>query len=96
MVDESLYIDDLTGVYNRRYLKDQQERAAMEMIANSTPFSVVMVDIDHFKEINDTYGHMKGDEVIKDFAQFLIRSRSFTESRSVNSCPRSWIQSRIK
>ncbi len=38
------------------------------------PFSVVMVDIDHFKEINDVYGHLKGDEIIREFAQFLKES----------------------
>ena len=64
------YIDDLTGIYNRRYLKKTQIEIE-EFREKNIPFSVVIVDIDHFKDINDTYGHMKGDEVIKDFSQFL-------------------------
>jgi len=68
---ESSYIDELTGVYNRRYLKEKQEDEIKAFIAKNVPFSVVMVDIDHFKEINDTYGHLRGDEIIKAFAQFL-------------------------
>ena len=64
------YIDDLTGIYNRRYLKKKQKEIA-SLQRKNIPYSVVMVDIDHFKEINDTYGHLKGDEVIKEFSQFL-------------------------
>ncbi len=71
MNTESSHIDELTGVYNRRYLKEKQEEEIKKFIAKKIPFSVVMVDIDHFKEINDTYGHLKGDEIIKRFAQFL-------------------------
>ena len=65
------YIDELSGVYNRRYLKEKQEADIATYIEHNIPFSVVMIDIDHFKEINDTHGHLKGDEIIKGFASFL-------------------------
>ena len=71
MSTKSPYIDELSGVYNRNYLKVIQEQEIKKLIQNQTPFSVVMVDIDHFKDVNDVHGHMKGDEVIKEFAQFL-------------------------
>jgi diguanylate cyclase (GGDEF)-like protein len=64
------YLDDLTGIYNRRYLK-KTKKEIEELQERSIPFSVVIVDIDHFKEINDTHGHLKGDEIIKEFSQFL-------------------------
>ena len=68
---ESLaYTDDLTGLYNRRYLKKKQKETR-RLIVNKIPFSVAVVDIDRFKEINDTYGHQKGDSIIKGFAHFL-------------------------
>jgi diguanylate cyclase (GGDEF)-like protein len=68
---ESLvYIDDLTSLYNRRYLKILQKNIEEFREAN-IPFSLVIVDIDHFKDINDSHGHQKGDEIIKEFAHFL-------------------------
>ena len=59
--------DPLTGLRNRRGTQD----AVDQMQACSTPFSVVALDIDHFKRINDTYGHTVGDEVIRDLAQIM-------------------------
>lgn len=70
MPDTLAYIDDLTGLYNRRYLKKKQIETR-GLIVQKIAFSVAIVDIDHFKEINDTYGHRKGDSIIKGFAQFL-------------------------
>ena len=74
MSTKSPYIDELSGVHNRRYLKEKQEAEIATYIEHSIPFSVVMIDIDHFKEINDTYGHLKGDEIIRGFAGFLTES----------------------
>ncbi|SEI45736.1 sensor domain-containing diguanylate cyclase [Achromobacter sp. NFACC18-2] len=59
--------DPLTGLRNRRGTQDAVEL----MQARATPFSVVALDIDHFKQINDTYGHNAGDEVIRDMAQIM-------------------------
>ena len=61
--------DALTGVANRRYFMAQAERAFADARATGTAFAVVMIDIDHFKAINDTHGHSIGDEVLLDVAQ---------------------------
>lgn len=72
--NESLaFIDDLTSIYNRRYLKKRQKDIE-EFRVRHIPYSVVIVDIDRFKEINDTYGHARGDTVIVEFSQFLKSS----------------------
>ena len=61
--------DGLTGVWNRRYFQMQfrQELATATRFTRS--FSVLMLDLDHFKEVNDSYGHQRGDEVLVEFAQ---------------------------
>lgn len=65
-----VYIDDLTGMYNRRYLKKIKKHIT-QLITTKIPVSIAVIDIDRFKEINDTYGHQKGDEIIIEFAGFL-------------------------
>ncbi len=69
--EQLLYIDDLTGVKNRRYLKDLTLSVIPSVTKDGTVYTVAIVDLDHFKEVNDTYGHLKGDSVIKAFANFL-------------------------
>ncbi|QDZ13018.1 GGDEF domain-containing protein [Devosia ginsengisoli] len=61
--------DALTGVANRRYFMAQAERAYADARATGAAFAVVMLDIDHFKAINDTHGHAIGDEVLLKVAQ---------------------------
>lgn len=63
--------DPLTQLYNRRAANSLGERAWAEAVAQRMPFAVVLLDIDHFKRINDTYGHDAGDEVIKRVAAIL-------------------------
>jgi two-component system cell cycle response regulator len=60
--------DPLTGVYNRRYMKAHLDRKITEIPESAKPVSVLMCDLDHFKQINDTYGHAAGDEVLKEMA----------------------------
>ncbi len=68
---QTLYIDDLSGVFNRRYLNEKLDKELKNLIAEHKPFAIVMIDIDHFKDINDTYGHLTGDSIIKGFAGYL-------------------------
>ncbi len=53
-------IDKLTGIYTRKYFENQFNRVFDEARLNSENFAILMLDIDRFKNINDTYGHRKG------------------------------------
>lgn len=61
-------IDGLTGIANRRYFDQYLEREWRRGVRSSTPFSLVMCDIDYFKAYNDTYGHQGGDDCLKKVA----------------------------
>ncbi len=71
--NQMLSKDDLTGVYNRRYI-DKSLPGEIERATSSSPLSIAMVDIDFFKEVNDTYGHSTGDIAIKAFSQVLLQA----------------------
>ncbi|MBN2897531.1 MAG: GGDEF domain-containing protein [Clostridia bacterium] len=58
------YLDEMTGFYNRRTFVEQEEEYNKIARDTANPFAIIMMDIDHFKNINDTYGHPKGDEII--------------------------------
>jgi two-component system cell cycle response regulator len=60
--------DSLTGLYNRRYMETHLETLIEKAFQTERPLALVMIDIDHFKPINDTYGHDAGDEVLRQFA----------------------------
>lgn len=64
-------IDQLTGLYNRRYMTNQLEQLIQRSQMGGQPVSVMMADIDHFKVVNDTYGHDVGDEVLQEVARRL-------------------------
>ena len=66
--------DTLTRLFNRRYLETILRRQTDISIKQGLQYSVLMVDIDHFKEINDLYGHESGDAFLKQFAQILLFS----------------------
>jgi two-component system cell cycle response regulator len=61
--------DSLTGMYNRRYLESHFTRLSDRLRDAGKPISLLMLDIDHFKAVNDTYGHDVGDEVLKAIAR---------------------------
>ena len=63
--------DALTGLYNRRYMEDALERALAEARSHGHPVSVIMSDLDHFKAINDRFGHLGGDEVLRAYGEVL-------------------------
>src|SRR6266851_1817113 len=63
--------DALTGLYNRRYMESHADSLVERAAARGKPLSVLMVDIDHFKTINDSYGHNAGDDVLREFSDRL-------------------------
>lgn len=66
--------DSLTGVFNRRYVSAHLPRLLERALDSNKPVSVLMFDIDHFKVVNDTYGHDVGDEVLKEVASRASRN----------------------
>jgi len=64
--------DPLTGLYNRRYMEDTLQRIARLSDRERSDLSVIMIDLDHFKRLNDQYGHAKGDAVLRDTAALII------------------------
>lgn len=63
------YKDELTGLYNRRYFNDFMEFQISTHQRQNKPFSLIIFDIDFFKKINDSYGHLAGDFILKNFAE---------------------------
>jgi len=63
--------DPLTGLFNRRFLEEKLSNELIRAKAHNNYLSIVMADIDHFKRINDAYGHKVGDEVLKALALIL-------------------------
>jgi two-component system chemotaxis family response regulator WspR len=62
-------VDGLTGLSNRRYFEEYFETEWRHATRSKEPISLLMIDIDHFKQYNDTYGHLGGDEVLRSVAQ---------------------------
>ena len=63
--------DALTGLYNRWYLMEKIEIEMNRSLRHGSPVSVLMLDIDHFKQVNDSYGHSVGDDVLRAVGQVL-------------------------
>ncbi|MBB5335730.1 GGDEF domain-containing protein [Pectinatus brassicae] len=66
--------DELTQVYNRKYIIERLPIDILDSIKNKFTLAIVLTDIDYFKKINDNYGHLVGDEVIKKFANILVNN----------------------
>ena len=66
--------DSLTGLYNRRYLEEMMERETRRAVRAEQGLGVMMLDLDHFKKFNHTYGHDAGDAVFRETASFLLKS----------------------
>lgn len=75
--------DPLTGLLNRRVMVEQMDQEVHKYNRYKTPFSILFIDVDYFKMINDTYGHDKGDRVLK-----LIGSLMNQHTRSTDVCVR--------
>jgi diguanylate cyclase (GGDEF)-like protein len=66
--------DPLTGTYNRGYMTERLPQEIKRARRYSRALSIILCDIDHFKKVNDTYGHLVGDLVLKDFARCIRHS----------------------
>ena len=80
IVSRQAYSDTVTGLPNRRALDERLEREVMHARRTGFPFSVLMMDLDGFKEVNDTHGHSLGDQVLRDLFRYLasgLRSSDF-------------------
>jgi diguanylate cyclase (GGDEF)-like protein len=73
--EESAIRDGLTGLYNYRFFAQQLVSGLARTEKQSKPLSLIILDIDHFKQINDRHGHLRGDEILKGVSR-LLRSRT--------------------
>ncbi len=65
--------DPLTGLYNRRHMEASLEREVLRAKRRGSPVAIIMLDIDHFKQLNDTHGHEAGDVVLRELAALVRR-----------------------
>ena len=65
--------DDITGLYNHRQLLETLDQELMRARRYAQEFSVMMIDIDNFKTVNDSYGHLAGDQVLREIGSILAR-----------------------
>lgn len=65
--------DPLTGLFNRRYMEESLERELRRASRNKHGVAVLMIDVDHFKRFNDTFGHQAGDTLMRSLGDFLIK-----------------------
>jgi diguanylate cyclase (GGDEF)-like protein len=68
---EKSILDPLTDLYNRRYLEEALDKELLRAKRHQYPVSLILIDIDHFKQVNDNYGHNTGDEVLKRMADIM-------------------------
>lgn len=80
---EMVATDEMTGLYNRRFFSEEVEKSLLHASRHEEPLSLLMLDIDHFKTVNDNYGHPAGDSVIKAISDTLQH-----ETRSGDSVSR--------
>ena len=69
-----IYLNSLTGIYNRRYFDETLSFFMHILSRNNSYLSVLMLDVDYFKQYNDTYGHHSGDDCLKKVASILLKS----------------------
>ncbi|WP_337840146.1 GGDEF domain-containing protein [Rheinheimera sp.] len=72
-IREQAIRDPLTNLFNRRFLNEFMERELALARRNQKPLSLVMLDLDHFKQLNDQFGHQTGDQIIELVARHLLR-----------------------
>jgi diguanylate cyclase (GGDEF)-like protein len=67
-------VDELTGFYNRRFLEDYARKVIAMASRKSSPLCLIMMDLDHFKSFNDTYGHEVGDRILRMFSKTVTQA----------------------
>jgi len=72
--------DGLTGLYNHRYLMEQMHMEIQRASRHKHPLSIIMLDIDHFKDYNDEFGHLEGNKALKGIARILKRAGRVTDT----------------
>jgi two-component system cell cycle response regulator len=70
-VYEAAILDGLTGIYNRKHLEERITSELAYAVRHQQPLSVIIIDVDHFKKVNDTYGHLGGDAVLRAVASLF-------------------------
>jgi len=78
--DQTTLFDGLTGIGNRSHIETRIKYAIEDYGANNLPFGILFIDIDHFKNFNDTYGHPTGDKVLRFVANSLRQNLRVTDS----------------
>lgn len=71
---ESSLRDAMTGLYNRRFLEEYVTTLVATSQRRASPFSILMLDLDYFKQVNDTFGHEAGDKVLKTLSEILVKT----------------------
>ncbi|MCP4337302.1 MAG: HDOD domain-containing protein [Desulfobulbaceae bacterium] len=71
ILDNLANIDGLTGVYNHRYFQNVLDQEINRAERHSTSISIILIDIDHFKKVNDSYGHQVGDFILAEFSKTI-------------------------
>lgn len=71
ILDNLANIDGLTGVYNHRYFQNILDQEISRALRHKTSISIILIDIDHFKLVNDTYGHQIGDFILAEFSKII-------------------------
>jgi diguanylate cyclase (GGDEF)-like protein len=78
-LDQIAHLDGLTGIPNRRRLDDVLQAVWQRCVESARPMSVLVIDVDHFKQYNDRHGHLAGDSILRSLAEVLARSLRRTE-----------------